>query len=428
VAPLAGLSHLRLIVEARTGSPTHAVLTGHGWAELDMDLPQWTDQRRLEEWRSTRPADAGAATVGRSTGAIDLSDPAAVCAADPWQVTAAYEAETDAGHGGLRDAWFRSGQSLCRDQNAASRALVLRTALSESSDPRHAAALDSLACQALWQADWSRVKGDVSPPWPGPVAALAAGAGPLEGSLLCADHLGTVRAVDIQDASPLGRIAANAPAVIGLCALSDGTVLILDEAGRVQADRTRAVRAARSGIEALLTDEPDETRLLVDTVQRVTGTAIASTSSMGADIVVLGDAGGRVHVFGCVTGSAALHRERVTAVAGLVVPATEETTAPLLYSGGADGTVRAWAPGLDPMPVPVAVRRPGVVALDAVLSGEGVVLGIAWEDGLVRLHSPEDGRGVDFRPGGPVRALAVASDRSVVIGMDESLVRVTVNP
>lgn len=179
---------------------------------------------------------------------------------------------------------------------------------------------------------------------------------------MCVDHLGTVRAANIDNATPLVRIAANAPQVIGLCALSDGTVLTLDEAGRVHADSTKAVRAARSGIEALLTDEPDETRVLLDTLQRVTGTAIASTSSMGADIVFLGDADGRVHVFGGATGAAVLHRGRVTAVAGLAVHATDETTAPLLYSGGADGTVRAWAPGLDPMPVPVAARRPGVVA------------------------------------------------------------------
>jgi hypothetical protein len=428
VAALAGLSHLRLIVEARTGSPAHAVLTGRGWAELDLDLPQWTDQRRLEEWRSTRSADADAATVGRSTGPIDLSDPAAVCAAGPWQVTAAYEAETDDSHGGLRDAWFRSGQSLCREQDTASRALVLRTALSESADPRHAAALDSLARLAPWKADWGRVKGDISPPWPGPVAALAAGAGPLGGALLCVDHLGTVRAVDIEDALPRARIAPDAPDVLGLCSLSDGTLLTLDEAGRVHADHTRAVRAAQSGIEALLTEKPDETRVLLDTVQGTTGTAIASAPSMGADVVVLGDAGGRVQVFGGVTGSAVLHRGRVTAVAGVAVPTTDERTAPLFYSGGADGTVRAWAPGLDPLEVPVAARRPGVVALDVVPSGEGVVLGIAWEDGLVRLHSPEGGWGVDFRPGGPVRALAVASDRSVVIGMDESLIRLTVAP
>ncbi|NUK85306.1 hypothetical protein [Streptomyces lunaelactis] len=56
---LAGLAHLRLIVEARTGTAPHEALTGRGWAELDLDLEQWTDPQRFEEWGAAHPPTFG---------------------------------------------------------------------------------------------------------------------------------------------------------------------------------------------------------------------------------------------------------------------------------------------------------------------------------------------------------------------------------
>ncbi|MCP3822286.1 hypothetical protein NLX86_30650 [Streptomyces sp. A3M-1-3] len=50
VLDLRRLSHVRLIVEAPTGSPAHLMLAGDGTAEPNLDLEQWTDQRRREEW------------------------------------------------------------------------------------------------------------------------------------------------------------------------------------------------------------------------------------------------------------------------------------------------------------------------------------------------------------------------------------------
>ncbi|MEK8145709.1 hypothetical protein NKH18_43790 [Streptomyces sp. M10(2022)] len=134
------------------------------------------------------------------------------CAADPWLVSTAYEADTGNDHGGLRAAWLRSGQSLCRDQSPASRALVLLAGIGEGADPRLGPALAALAEDAPWRLDWARSKSDVSPPWPGPVAALAAGCGPLDGVLLAVDHLGTVRALSTDDASARGRLAQAAGA------------------------------------------------------------------------------------------------------------------------------------------------------------------------------------------------------------------------
>ncbi|MFJ6635110.1 hypothetical protein ACIQMR_27470 [Streptomyces sp. NPDC091376] len=53
VLALARLEHLRLIVESRSGSPAHQRLAGSGCAELDLDLEQWRDQRRFEQWQAS---------------------------------------------------------------------------------------------------------------------------------------------------------------------------------------------------------------------------------------------------------------------------------------------------------------------------------------------------------------------------------------
>ena len=328
-------------------------------------------------------------------------------------------------YGDLRSAWLRAGQSLCRDQSVASRALVLRAILGEGADPRLIPALEELAADAPWRVDWARVKGDVTPPWPGPVAALAWGSGPFEGALPALDHLGTVRLLDGKDASPRGRLAAHTSNGIGLSFLSDGTLLSLDGVGRVRADRTRTVGASRSGIEALLQDEPDEMETLAEELRTRNGTAVSATAWLDREVVAVGDCEGTVRVFGHLRADSVLHGGRVTAVAALGVPVAKDTVVPMLYSGGADGAVRAWAPGHDPLPTPLSARTCGVVALDAAWSDRGPVLVVAWADGLVQLHCVEEGREVGFHPGAPVRAVAVASDCSVVIGMDEALIRLT---
>lgn len=268
-----------------------------------------------------------------------------------------------------------------------------------------------------------RVKGDVAPPWPGPVASLTVGTGPLEGSLATVDHLGTVRLLSMEDGSPQGRTASGTSNITGLSALSDGTLLALDAAGRTHADRTRVDHQSRSGIEALLNDGPDEKQILVEVLQDHVGTAIATTVSSDKGIAVLGDASGTVRVFGDVTGAAALHEGRVTAVAALEAPLGGGATAPLLYSGGTDGTVRVWTPGHDPLVSPLIGRACGVVALDAAWSEDGPLLAVAWADGLVQLHCVEKGRHLNFRPGAPVRAVVVTPSRFVVIGLDEAIVR-----
>ncbi|MYS08828.1 hypothetical protein GTW71_20815, partial [Streptomyces sp. SID6041] len=77
-------------------------------------------------------------------------------------------------HGGLRPAWMRAGQSLCREQDPADRALVLLSALGDGADPRLRPALADLAQGSPWRLRWARHRGDLTPPWPGPVTVLGA--------------------------------------------------------------------------------------------------------------------------------------------------------------------------------------------------------------------------------------------------------------
>ncbi|MDN3297886.1 hypothetical protein QWM81_28375 [Streptomyces ficellus] len=398
---LSELGNLRLVVEARTGTPAHRRLAARRPAVLDLDQEQW-------RWRGRGPARYGARR--RERPAVDLDDPAAVCAADPLRVTAAYAAEGGEGHGGLRAAWLRAGQSLCRDQTPSRRALVLLSTLGDGADPRLRPALEQLAAPEPWRVRWTRVRGDVTPPWPGPVAALAVGTGPLRGRLLVADRVGTVRLIHAADAAPAGR-PAHAPGgrVTALAPLPDGTVLLLDERGRLHSvrgvPRTAASRPGGAG-ERL-------TEAVAATLTTHPGTALAAVGGT----VVVGDRVGSVHAFslGGVR-QAAPHSGRVTAVAAVEAPE------PVVYSGGADGTVRSWAPAQGPPAAPLAERPYPVVALHAAVTAEGPTLAVAWRDGLVGAHRQEAGRRLEFHPGQPVRAVAVTPDGDLVIGMDESLV------
>ncbi|MFD6335822.1 hypothetical protein [Streptomyces sp. NPDC060210] len=423
VRALAQLPHLKLIAETRTDSAAHALLRETNAAELNLDLERWTDPERLETWRAGLSSDVDRNPAAAEAPApVDLAEPASVCAADPWVVTAAYEADSE-DHGGLRTAWLRAGQSLCREQDEASRALVLLAALGDGADPRLRQALAVLAEEAPWRVAWNRVRGDVSPPWPGPVAALARGSGPFDNCLLSADHRGTVHILNASDAGPRGRFTPSAPQCAAMSVLPDGTVLLLDEWGRVHVERSRAARPAASGLEALLNDTPHQADHIGE-LREHSGTALAATPGE-QPVVVLGDAEGRVRTFGDTTESARSHAGRVAALSALNVRAEGEAggVAPLVYSGGADGTVRAWAPGHEPMAAPLAERRCPVVALHASDTREGPALVVAWEDGLVELHRFDGGEVVGFRPGPPVRAVVILADRSLVIGTDEALLR-----
>ncbi|WP_338694257.1 hypothetical protein V2W30_06065 [Streptomyces sp. Q6] len=251
------------------------------------------------------------------------------------------------------------------------------------------------------------------------------GSGPSADRLLAADHQGTVRLISGADATPLGRLPEAIPLIASLTTHEDGTVTVLDGHGRLHR-RQGAAAAAPTGLLALLDDGPHPVERLLDEVQaHVRGIAPTALASAGRTIVVA-DAAGTVHAFDATAGgprTASLHRGPVTAVAALDLAISDDgATVPLLYSGGADGTVRAWAPRTDPLPEPALARPCAVTALAVSATEAGPVLACAWADGLVEHHMPDMDVARDFRPGGRVHSLAFTADGHLVVGTDEALV------
>ncbi|XQE90470.1 hypothetical protein ACN24M_39705 [Streptomyces microflavus] len=281
VLALADVPGVRLVVESRSGSPAHRLLSGSGCAELDLDLEQWRDERRFAQWQASQPSPREGAGVSRPGPAVDLCDPVAVCRADVSVVTAAYERARRGEYGGLGEAWLRAGQSLCRDQELASRALTLLAALGDGADPRLASALSEAAAASAWCWEWSRVSGDLVPPWPGPVSALAVGEGPLAGTVLVTGPSGSVRVVRVGDGGARGRIAVGGFAPQSVSVMADGTVLVVDEAGRVHADGSWVARPTGSGIARLLDEGPTGREVLLTALRDRLGTAIACAAGAG---------------------------------------------------------------------------------------------------------------------------------------------------
>ncbi|WP_369147255.1 hypothetical protein [Streptomyces sp. R44] len=422
VLDLARVAHVRLVVESRTGSGAHRLLAGSGCAELDLDLERWRDPESFEQWRASAPEGVAVAASSPPAGEVDLSDATAVCAADPWSVTAGYEKDGAGEHGGLRDAWLSAGQALCAEPSPATRALILLGALGDRADPRYAPALRALAGGAAWDLEWSRVRGDVTPPWPGPVTAVARGRGPLAGCLLVAGVDATVRAVGASDAAARGRVPLSGDRPVSLVGLPDGTVLFVDEHGHVHRESARPAEPERSGIAGLLDDTPTGAQRLAELLRGRRGTDLAYAEGGALGTVVLGDATGAVRAFGDITDSASLHEGVVTGLAALGLPVGDgAATLPLVYSGGADGTVRAWSPGSAPMAGVLMRRSCPVVSLDAAMTASGPTAVVAWADGLVEWIDWASGARRTVRPGPPVRAVALDARGRVFVGTDHAL-------
>ncbi|MFD6991078.1 hypothetical protein [Streptomyces sp. NPDC059943] len=426
VLALGAHEHVRLVVETRSGTAVHHQLAGSAAAVMDLDEPQWTDEARRSAWHAELTESIAPPAPGRhqAVAVVDLDDPAALCAADPWLVTAAFDADQEE-HGGLRSAWLRAGQSLCRDQESAERALVLLTALGDGADPRLRPELGRLAATADWRLDWSRVRGDVAPPWSGPVFAMTT-AGLPTGQALLADHQGVLRTVDVANGSAIGRIPQPPSPPASICLLTDGTVLVLDDQGRLHRQTLPGTPRA-TGIAALLDDGPSPGRQLTETVTthlaRSPGTALCSTPG----VMAVGGDDGTVHAF--TPGKpdqhprgVGLHTGPVTALAAVDLPVGDgQGAVPLLYSGGADGRVRAWSPDANPQPTPVAEHSSPVAALAAGHTPRGPVLAVAWTDGLVELRLLDEGETRHLWPGTAVNALALTADGSLLIGTDDRL-------
>ncbi|MFC4611479.1 hypothetical protein ACFO9E_27345 [Streptomyces maoxianensis] len=203
--------------------------------------------------------------------------------------------------------------------------------------------------------------------------------------------------------------------------MPDGTVLMLEENGRVEAESGWAVRSTGSGLARLLDEGPTSTQRLLDSLQGHTGTTLAHAAGDDLGIVALGDATGAVRTFGDHADCVLLHDGPVSALAALNIPLDGDVTVPLFYSGGADGTVRAWSPGSAPMSAPVLQQPFPVVSLDAAFTENGPAIVAAWGDSTVECIYWDTGVQQTFRPGSPVRAVALDEKGRVLIGMDEAL-------
>ncbi|MEV7894366.1 WD40 repeat domain-containing protein [Streptomyces cyaneofuscatus] len=418
---LVALAHVRVIVEIRNPS---ARLLAEEPAVMDLAAPQWTDSDRYAAWAAAE-LSAGHDNSSHpdhhlAPAEVDLDDPASVCDADPVTITTAYESATDS-HGGLRAAWLRSGASVTRPQVPSSRAVVLWSALGDDADPRMENELCALAREADWRVRWKRVRGDISPPWPGPVRSLSAGCGALGGTAVVLDHQGVVRLISDNDGRPAGRLQHPVPGAVAVAAASQGTVVVLDHYGRLTLHKSPTA-SQPSGIAGLLEAAPSPWESLAEKAARhVRGTALACTSTS----LAAGSTEGEVHALtanGAESEGASriLHEGAVTALT-VAEPAEGGL---LVYSAGQDGRVRLWDPDREPLDSPIAERDCEVTALAAApLDGE-VALAIGWADGLVEYSVTGAGHRVRyFRPGPPVRALSVLPGGDVLIGTEESLIR-----
>ncbi|MEU5288541.1 WD40 repeat domain-containing protein [Streptomyces sp. NPDC020755] len=415
---LAAFAHVRLIVEIRHPSAT---VLARDPAVMDLTAPQWTDSDRYAAWAAAELSTEQETTAAPDRPArVNLDDPASVCGADPVTITTAYENATEP-HGGLRAAWLRSGASVTRPQDPSARAAVLWSALGDDADPRMENELSTLAREAEWRVRWRRVRGDISPPWPGPVRSLSAGWGELAGTVAVLDHQGVVRLVTDGDGHPAGRLQRPVPGAVAVAVTSEGTVVVLDHHGRLTLQKSPTA-SRPSGIASLLQAGPSPWEsLAAEAARHVRGPALACASTS----LAAGSTEGAVHVLtahgeGTEDVSRTLHDEAVTALT-VVEPAEGGL---LVYSGGQDGRVRLWDPDREPLGTPVAERDCQVTALAGAPLDGGVALAIGWADGLVEYTvTGADHRVRHFRPGLPVRGLSVLPGGDMLIGTEESLVR-----
>ncbi|MFE2746679.1 hypothetical protein ACFXKX_20445 [Streptomyces scopuliridis] len=505
--PLLTVPHVRMMVESRSGAPCTDVLLGSVAfrAVLDLADPRWTDRDGFGRWAaSAAPAAAATDEAAEARDTADTSDTAdttdgypspgrilgwlpsppagpslpsfdvdALTTADPHHVTAWLEEAERAGEfiGELGRAWLCAGQSLCRPQDPASRALVLLASMGDvtsvprpvNTDPQGAALRTRLAEAAAarpWRVVWSRTRHDNGPGWPGPVAALSPGTAQHTGRVLLTGHMGDVRIYDPDGWSPRARLSTVRPrhltAVFGL---PDGTVSVLDEWGQIHvAGEIAPPVGGGGGLRGLIDASTDEWRPLREAVLafpgEVPGGARLTAACAVPGGVVFGDEQGRVHAVVRKPPDSdpdpapisakplqrltqPLHEGPVTALAGIRIATNSPSGAEsdwaaegpiLVYSGGIDGRVRLWGVGADPLRAPVHARPHSVTAL-AASTGEdsrsSAVVAVAWADGLVVHESLGTDAGDhvglrQFRPGPPVRALC-CTGRCLVIGTDEMI-------
>ncbi|MEV6976321.1 hypothetical protein [Kitasatospora sp. NPDC093806] len=329
------------------------------------------------------------AVAARVAGDL-LDDLTFLAHTDPLAVTAAFAAVPDHRYA---PAWRAAGPSLFAEPSAAARREILRSRLSDDET-------DTSAEATGWRVRWSSWLTGAD----APVVAAATGHGPFAGRLLVADAAGDVHLVELDSGRGTAAGLERLPGVQALSCSPGGDVVALDEEHQ-----------------AYVLDEAGEPAAVIPG----RFTALASLPAAG-------DAAGQVHwLVPGEGGQERLHDGPVTALGTAVLDAPSSSV--LVVSGGADGRLRAWRPGLPPLGTdPSSGRGCAVTAVDLAVEEQGtgrVLLVTGWSDGLVRVGWADgESRSLEFRLGAPPVAVVADGCARVVVVLPDGLVGLSVDP
>ena len=344
-----------------------------------------------------------------------LADPGFLLAGEPIAITSAF---ADAGPEPLRRAWLFAAPSLVAGAEPAERATLLRLAALHQGDEATAELF------AGNQAEWEVVSADTGPDdapdgtpepgWAGPVTALASGHGPHDGQVLTAGADGQIRV--LSGPTPTGRLVTGPHDVAAIAVADDGAALVLDTSSGLHVRRPESTAASSADrLDTLLNAgpaRPTDSAALIAAIERHGAELTALGAADG--LLLTGDRTGEVRAWpnGASPSSARLHDGPVTAVACV-------RTRPDMHaviSGGADGAVRLWGVGQEPMASPVEQRETPVSAIAAGRLSTGPAFVAAWADGLIIIWDLKSGLPDTLRLGYAVHSVALGTDGTLVIG------------
>ncbi|MFB7665843.1 hypothetical protein ACFC1R_18130 [Kitasatospora sp. NPDC056138] len=400
----------QLAPQVAAGAPPvdHAALVGR----ITAGLPR-TDQGRPDP-AGTAPDWLGLLlrhAVRAGAAEQFLTDPEFLVHADAPAVTAALDhAEAAAGQQGeLAEAWHLAGPVIAGTAEPAARAAALHAWLAG----RDQESADRLAARSGqdWRARWSYPAEDER------VHRAAPGAGPFAGLLAVAlgRAVGFIEIETGQNSRKTGPFRPRDRWMADLACGDDGGVYVLDRKGVVTS--------------VPLGGDPGPPTDAAEGVPKDVDNGVSAMATLGGDegrLLAVGDGGGgvlyaQVDVGRILKPDQPLHQGRVNSL-----DLTRTDGGVLVVSGGADGRVWSWMHGRPPMQDPIDARDCPVTAVAVAGTPEGLLIGSAWADGLVRLRrwgaAPTV---VDLRLGLPAGSLVIDPGGLVCLALPEGVLGLT---